>query len=965
MRWRRFREAAFTVLESDRGICGWEEARNDLIKKYALINNEDTDIIATRVPVVPDSLVDRVSWVFDVTGVNRMREHGDVAWLVSLLLSDAEIEDSGGAPHPVAKRLIDLAKESADLFFILVFQLSGKTLLLADLLLHPATTAVACVLIAERPLSSGAWDRDLIDRDNRTTKSIAFADAVSVLGHFLARGETDPREAASLMEWFHQKIPYRMADHIEIHESLLTALRSELSQQPRAVLQAMVDVLIASSSDTELETSKFNAAVDIVDCGDLSDAVDPIPFVDAYTSLVGSTNPTRRSVRLSSTGAATLVRMALRAPRASSRRFFYPIDTAASLEECAEEERYSLVFDLGRSIRTHIRTLSGAISVRSGSVPEEITSALVAAIRTGALAHREKGRIAAFSPHYEEYGSDGYFGRPIAADIGSAINALSADHRDRLLSAVLETDEPILLAQLLLFAPHVAKDQIRRRVEELTPSEAGEVFSLTHAQARIEALLSAGLADAAERFIEVERELRTLGSVAGRVVARLRTRLRLHLLREEWAEIANTEIPPDLTPAEQRSAHEAISLYKGLALLHDPNGDLSSAERVFTRLHRERPDVFAYFVNLFAVRISILLDDDPFKRLDSNQKVHGRRLLSDTERKLHHFGAISIDEAETYTCNKAELLIAVGQPQQALDLLSSTNPTTLRDAAAAYSAVALARLSRISEAHAVLEQATLQVGETDVLRTARELVRSTPYARVVIALSGDDVIGRVKKAILDLKQMDHVRQAKVLHPSGSADEHVISHVRAAAASIAELVPMMRNLGIDSREDDLNAFLKELLTQRLELLGWSVGDQSKGGYTKRGNPGERDIVLRLGATTVTILEAVVCRSNGATDRTTIKSHFVRLLAYGTCDVFFLVVYSYVDRPSKILQMMKEISTDGAPGGFAYRRLQDIAHEDSRAPGFIAYYRGEWGEVRVVFLVVDIRQSAQRSAVRKGV
>ena len=350
-------------------------------------------------------------------------------------------------------------------------------------------------------------------------------------------------------------------------------------------------------------------------------------------------------------------------------------------------------------------------------------------------------------------------------------------------------------------------------------------------------------------------------------------------------------------------------------------------------------------------------------RLNSNQKLHGRQLLSDTERKLHQYGVISIDELEIYTCNRAQLLIAVDQPQQALDHLAAISPTTLRDVAAACSAVALARLNRSSEAQAALEQATLQVGETDVLRKARDLVRSTPYAGVVIALPGDDVISRVKNSLLDLKQMDHVEQAKVLHPYGSSDEHVISHVRAAAASIIDLVPMMRAVGVDSRENDLNSFLRELLTQRLEFLGWSVGDEMRGGYTARGNPGERDIVLRSGATTVAVLEAVICRS-GAANRTNIKRHFARLMAYGTCDVFFLVVYSCVDRPNRIIQIMEEVSRDEPPNGFAYHRRRDIDHEDSRPPGFVAYYGGEWGEVRVVFLTLDIRQSAQKSAVRRG-
>ena len=745
-----FREATFTVLESDRGICGWEEARNELIKKYALVNNEQPDTIAARVPPVPESLVDRVAWVFDVTGVNRMREHEDIGWLSSLLLSVVEADNDGPFPHQVAKRLIDLAIERADLFFILVFQINAKTLFLADMLLHPATTAVACLLIAQRTQYCGAWDRDLIDRDNSTTKSMAFADAVSVMGHFLSRGDTDPKEAASLIEWFHQNVSYSTAGYMETDESLLDTLRSEISQQPRSVLRAMVCALLAST-DAEIETSKFGAAVDIVDCGDLSDEVDPTPFVDAYINLVAPTNSARPSLRFGVSAARALVGVALRAEPESCRSFFFPIDTVAALEECSEEELDSLVFDLGWSIRTHIRTLCRAIAGLSGSVPEEITNALVAAVKIGALAHRERGRIAGFSPHYEEYDLDAHLGRRIAADIGLAINALSANDRARLLSAVLETDEPMLLAQLLHFAPHVARDQIRRRIDELTPCEAGEVFSLTHAQARIKALLSAGLPDAAERFIEVEKELRTLGPVPGRVVARLQTALRLHLLREEWDEIASIEMPVDLAATDQHPADEAIRFYKGLALFQRPNGDRVSAERVLSRLCRERSDVFAYFVNLFAVRISILLEDDPFNQLESNRKINGRRLLSDTERELHQYRAISIEETEVYTCYRAQMLIAVGKPQQALNLLASTNMTTLRDEVAAYSAVALARLERVSEAQAVLEQATLQVGETDVLRTARRLVRSTPYASVPVALPGDDVISRVKNSLFDLK----------------------------------------------------------------------------------------------------------------------------------------------------------------------------------------------------------------------
>ena len=958
-----FREAVFTVLESDRGICGWEEARDDLIKKYALLNNEHTGTIAARVPDVPDSIVDRVSWVFDVTDHNRMREHEEVAGLVSLLLSDAEIENNAAAPHPVVKRLIDLAKKRAALFFILVFQVSGNSRLLADLLLDPATAAVACVLIAKWRFSSCAWDRDVIDRENKTAKSMAFADAVSVLGHFLARGEANPQEGASLLEWFHQSIPYGIADHMEIHESLLTTLRSEFSQQPRRVLRAMVDALLTSDK-SELETSKFVAAVDIVNCGDLEDEVDPMPFVDAYARLVGSNTSTRLAAGLNGTKAAALLKIASRAPRSSFRHFLCPVDTRARLEEGSEDDRYSIEYDLGRSIRVHIRTMSSGISSYSGSVPEEITNALTILIRTGALARREKGRIAAFSPQYEEYGSDDHRGRPIAANLGSVICTLSGKHRERVLTAVLETDEPLVLAQLLAFVPHSVRSRIRGRIEELTPSEAGEVYSLTHAQARIETLLSAGLADAAERFIKVEPELRTLGSVTGRVVTRLRTRLRLHILRGELNEIEESEVPANLTKGEQGSAAQAISFYKGLARLQNPKGDRRSAEKIFSHLHRERPDIFAYFVNLFAVRICVLLEDDTFKILSSREMiVRGRRLLADTEKRIHQFTTIGDDDADIYACNKAQLLVALDEPQQAIDLLASINTPSLRDTAAAYSAVALARLNRASEAEAVLEQATLYLGESDVLRATRDhLAHSRPYSGEVIVSSGDDAIGRIKAAFFDLNRMDHVGQAKVFSPSGSADEFVICHVRSAAASVTELVPMMRNIRVDSYEDDLNALFKELLTQRLDLLGWSVGDQSKGGYTAEGNPGERDVVLRLGATTIAIIEGIKCRDRQSAGRANIVSHFRRLLAYGICHLFFLVVYSYVDRTSETLEMMKEISTSDAPNVFSFLRNCEIPHDDSRPAGFISYYQRDCSEVRVVFLVLDIRQSTQRMAVQ---
>jgi len=54
--------------------------------------------------------------------------------------------------------------------------------------------------------------------------------------------------------------------------------------------------------------------------------------------------------------------------------------------------------------------------------------------------------------------------------------------------------------------------------------------------------------------------------------------------------------------------------------------------------------------------------------------------------------------------------------------------------------------------------------------------------------------------------------------------------------------MMKGVPIDTIEDDLTAFIQQLLAARVHFLGWSLSDLSKGGFPSKGNPGERDLLL---------------------------------------------------------------------------------------------------------------------------
>ena len=248
--------------------------------------------------------------------------------------------------------------------------------------------------------------------------------------------------------------------------------------------------------------------------------------------------------RISVGGAATLFELAGSDPKRRGA-VLHPIDIGVRLAEESEENPFTREDVLCHALRAHIRILSRAVAGLPETPPDDLVDALVAAVRSGALKHAEKNRIPAFAPRHESIGFGISFDRPIAADLGGAFGALDDNRRERLLNAVLETDEPLVLAQLAAYAPRQLRARIKARAEEILPTDAGETRALTEAQARIEALLSAGFVQAATRFMENEEELETLGRVPGRALIRfMEQRLRLLFLLGRLEEaIASTNVP--------------------------------------------------------------------------------------------------------------------------------------------------------------------------------------------------------------------------------------------------------------------------------------------------------------------------------------------------------------------------------------------------------------------------------------
>jgi hypothetical protein len=566
-----FQDTALAVLASEPGLAGWDETRAGFIRQISLRTGQPPARGESHIPPLPASLLDRAVWLGDLrlegAIAGMMSANQELVGLIRLLLTDVEEQEFSPAPHPVFKQLIDLAVARPEILAVVLFKVRWSAALLADLLLYPATCALACWLIAQWPGPSGAWDRELRTRDDQATKAMAFADAVSVLGDFLEQGSLAPAEAASLLDVLYKNAKPVFSDEAGDDGSLLAILRSEIAGQTAAVQQAVFAALSAGMLQSGLGSSTFAAALDVVDVADLVESVDPAPLVSAYTGSVAAGGYGLSANRIGVSAAASLVRLAMKAPEALRQSFFAPIDVRSRIAAAAAPgvNPPMIEDETARSLRAHIRVSCRAVAALEESSPVDLIEALIKIVRVGAVKHDEKGRVGAFAARFETDLYRGPRDRPIAVDLAAALSALAGDQRENLLAAILDIDEPIVLARLIGLAPRDARTRIESRIDALTPSDAGGIRSLPEAMIRIEELLNAGRADAAAKFIEAERGLRPLGPVAGRDLAQLRTDLRLKLLRQDWSGVAATAPPAGLVGQARDSALDVINFFKGLA----------------------------------------------------------------------------------------------------------------------------------------------------------------------------------------------------------------------------------------------------------------------------------------------------------------------------------------------------------------------------------------------------------------
>jgi hypothetical protein len=100
-----------------------------------------------------------------------------------MLCADLATHDQllGVLGEPSAEEFLDLVSERPMLLVLLVTLVQQQPLLLADLLLHPATCPLACLIAADWTAQSvGSWSRALQDAENEEVRERAFADAMAI-----------------------------------------------------------------------------------------------------------------------------------------------------------------------------------------------------------------------------------------------------------------------------------------------------------------------------------------------------------------------------------------------------------------------------------------------------------------------------------------------------------------------------------------------------------------------------------------------------------------------------------------------------------------------------------------------------------------------------------------------------------------------------------------------------------------
>jgi hypothetical protein len=964
-----FIEAAMAWLSTPGMLLTWDELAHRRALHAAMLRGDDDLLAPPPIDAWPPALVDRADLV-DEMSESHFRDHMQLMrggpHVTGLLLDEVVSTRQSQGPHPLAAKLLGLAVARPELLVAFNWRVRNQPVLLADLCLFPATAPLACVWAARMPPHTGAWRSPAIVRQAEGARVQALEDALDVCRHFLQGGQLEAGEFTPVIK---RACEWRADGRASIDRAgttLHSAVHNVLLGQTTGMLTAMVDLLLDDVAVHPPGHAALAAALDVVATGMVWDTVEPGRMVKTYLNVVNGQRWRSPARYIDQRGAASLLWLATRAGGRQLRSFLHAVDVQERISAPVDggHTRYEHIDDAGHALRAHVAILCRSISGSPGAVSDVVIDALVENIKSAFFTDGEYGPIDAFSPRHGLQ-EPRQAGALLAADLASVLDRLGAGNQKKVLNAILKSTEPLVLAQLQALAPESVRAQIGQRISVLGTTDAAPIFSLPALQMRVEWLINAGSLDAAQRFLDEETAAKTLGVVPGRDDVRLRLTLRLMFARGEFEAIESFALSQAF-PAGDAVSRDIVEFFRALAWMQRENGSMALPIDLFARLHGRHPAVSAYAINLIAARIRSVMPEDSFAQVDACNREEARRVLFDAASLADSMEDWTPEDRDLFGINRAILLLATGNPGDALELLATVVSSTLKASAMAFFAVALARNGRGSDAVKMLDSAAASLGDAPLLAAARAQIQyGTPYGSSVLVATGDGASGDISLRYFLAKSP---YQQAVLY-FGSVDgarAGMINDVRVSAGNVANLAVVLRQGKTHPKEDDITKVFAALLEARKRFVGWAWHEQSPGGLNEKGREGRRDVALVYEGNAHAVVEAVVCDRPLTTKWASgeLLSHYRKLFAYAPCRLFFHVLYSYVENPDAVVEYLKTVAETQAPEGFVFARHSDLETEPSLPPGFQSrYYRGD-DEVDVVFVVIDMLKAKQAQAAKSA-
>lgn len=950
------REAAHRVLTRQDLWGTWENdvtRYTDVLVKTFSLPQEKLRYNTEPRESAPLTLVDRDNWLKwpDVEAFMMERiawENNTISFAFGLLCSELDNTDISPSISTSAETLLSFATNHPIALQVLIYRAKAKPSLLVEMLMHHSTASLATKLAIEWPADIARNNDQRVIREAQV-KSYALQDSLSLLAYHLREGVIALEEYASLVTWCYAcGAGYKQATANSrrlIGKKLISMVSMENKERQSEVLKHLISQM---SYKDNISRVSFSGVLDALSCLSIQSSDDTLPIIKHYSQFAKDLNLSWTDAPdLSKERAAQLISTAFTQPIPVLNELLIPFDSATRLQDESNSSRH----EIARTLRTHVRVLARAIAGWSSEpLPEALCDAFQLLISRCVIDHTEKGRIGAlterYSPNRYLLGKDG----SPARDLSDAWRKLDDVHQQQMLNILTSSDDPVLIAELIEYLPATARSTIKSRLKQLKPIEAYEPWTWTEIQHRIESLLSIGEIELAREYMNKVKVDLSKAPQQSRLQF-FTLELQLLLNEKNWHDLDCVVVPAILNQTEKQQTQDKLDFYQATSQLLRPKGDLKKARSILKRLSESASATQVYKENFLAVALQQILDPNN-QYLVGENKATGEALLVEMNEVI---GQDEDQASDNLLANRALLILALQRPEEAIDSLSKRrrerpNPILERIVVLAKNAMGFR-----SEALAILDAAINEFGDDQQLielkadLDANIPTHSAPSLSVTI-----DTITSLRSALQQLTELPPYQIGDVLGPPGLGFRgYLTREVSRAVAALRHMKTILRDRKYSQNmakyEDDLNTAVREFLGARLAVTKWDVADQSLGGATQNGNPGERDAVIRVSGQEISIYEALVCTY---LDKAGLRSHFDKLFSYGDCDIYFHVTYSFMKEPKLLFDHIKEMLKNEAPRGLTFINCNELNPPDYEISGYFATYQADHRDLAVVFFIVDL-------------